>query len=127
MQWIKINLTKLGASEKWVDKTEPLLYIATITIISFLATEIIYRLTQLMIKRLLRIRSYTFLKKTVEMLNNSEHLAKVKDILPDGFTVTDFTYDGQAVQAAADASRISRSVLLRSSVKRICSGSIRMP
>ena len=25
-------------------------------------------------------------------------------ILPDGFTVTDFTYDGQAVQAAADAS-----------------------
>lgn len=66
MQWIKINLTKLGASEKWLDKAEPLLYIATITIISFLATEIIYRLTQLMLKRLLRIRSYTFLKKTVE-------------------------------------------------------------
>ena len=66
MQWIKINLTKLGASEKWLDMAEPLLYIATITIISFLATEIIYHLTQLMLKRLLRIRSYTFLKKTVE-------------------------------------------------------------
>ena len=66
MQWIKLQLTRLGASEKWLDRLEPFIYIIIIALIAFIIAEIVFRITQLMLKRFLRLRSYTFLKKLLE-------------------------------------------------------------
>ena len=65
-QWIKMLLAHSGASDKWADWAEPFIYIAIIAAVSFLIAEVIYRLAQLVLKRLLRLHSYTFLKKMSE-------------------------------------------------------------
>lgn len=65
-QWIKMLLAHSGTSDKWADWAEPFIYIAIIAAVSFLIAEVIYRLAQLVLKRLLRLHSYTFLKKMSE-------------------------------------------------------------
>ena len=65
-EWIKMLLAHLGTSDKWADRAEPFIYIAIIAAVSFLIAEVIYRLAQLVLKRLLRLHSYTFLKKMSE-------------------------------------------------------------
>ena len=66
MQWIKLLLAHLGTSDKWIGRAEPLIYIIIIAIVSFVVAEVVYRLAQLALKRLLRLHSYTFLKKMSE-------------------------------------------------------------
>ncbi|MBR5335153.1 MAG: mechanosensitive ion channel [Bacteroidaceae bacterium] len=66
MQWIKLQLAHLGTSDKWIGRAEPLIYIIIIAIVSFVVAEVTYRLAQLVLKRLLRLHSYTFLKKMAE-------------------------------------------------------------
>ena len=66
MQWIKLQLAHLGTSDKWIGRAEPLIYIIIIAIVSFVVAEVVYRLAQLALKRLLRLHSYTFLKKMSE-------------------------------------------------------------
>ena len=65
-QWIKMLPAHSGTSDKWADWAEPFIYIAIIAAVSFLIAEVIYRLAQLVLKRFLRLHSYTFLKKMSE-------------------------------------------------------------
>lgn len=65
-QWIRMQFAHLGTSDKWIERAEPLIYIIIIAIISFLIAEVIYRLAQLVFRRLIRRHSYVFLKKMSE-------------------------------------------------------------
>lgn len=78
MLWVRGLLETLGLPEKWLDKLEPIIYIAIIVAAAFLIAEIIYRIAQFTLWRIQKMREYTFLLK----LNEHNVLRKQTSILP---------------------------------------------
>lgn len=66
MSYIKGFFINIGIHEEFIDKIEPLLYILLISVIAFLTAEIIYRVGTIILKRIFKLKEYTFLSKIME-------------------------------------------------------------
>lgn len=66
MSNVKSILSSIGFSNEMLDKAEPFLYIIIIFAIAFIVAEIIYITGVIVLKRILKIKKYTFLAKLVE-------------------------------------------------------------
>lgn len=66
MSDVKSILSSIGFSNEILDKFEPFLYIIIIFAIAFIVAEIIYIIGVIVLKRILKIKKYTFLSKLAE-------------------------------------------------------------
>lgn len=66
MSYIKEFFVRTGINEGLFDKMEPIIYIIIILVIAFITAEIIYRIATIILKRIFKIKKYTFLSKIME-------------------------------------------------------------